>query len=135
MLVDPILTANKRLHIKVAELEETIRQLRAEAAERAELPDGLPYLTRQEEAVLRTLMAKRGVVSRGTIFDEMHHRDSEAANDKIVDVIVCKLRRKLRGTDIKICTRWGRGWYIERATFKAARLTAEQSGIAEAVAA
>jgi DNA-binding response OmpR family regulator len=134
MLTDPILDANKRLHVRISELEETIRQLRVEAGERGQLPDGLPYLTRQEEAVLRTLLSRRGVASRGTIFDEMHHRDSEAANDKIVDVIICKLRRKLTGTDIKICTRWGRGWYIERATFQAARLTADQSAVAEIAA-
>lgn len=135
MLTDPILDANKRLHVKVAELEETIRQLKEDANGRGKIPEGLPYLTRQEEAVLSALLAKRGVVSRGVLFDQMHHRDSEASNDKIVDVIICKLRRKLVGSPVKICNLWGRGWYIERASFEAARITSDQSGVSEAVAA
>lgn len=32
---------------------------------------------------------------------------------KILDVWLCRLRRKLRAHDIEIQTIWGRGWYME----------------------
>jgi hypothetical protein len=39
----------------------------------------------------------------------------DATDPKIVDVMICKLRKKLRGVNptFKIGTSWGRGYYIE----------------------
>lgn len=136
LTIDVLQEHNRRLRDRVSELEETVRALEARIAtsETEPLPDGVPSLTVLEERVLRSLLARKGVVERDTIFFETHGESSDV-DIKIIDVIVCKLRRKLVGTEIKIATSWGRGYFIERATFRAAQLTSAVSGIAEAVAA
>ncbi len=51
---------------------------------------------------------------------------------KIVDVRVCKLRRKLARTDIEICTSWGRGYYVPGAD---GQLAENRGLVAESLAA
>lgn len=120
MLTDPILEQNKRLRARVAELEETVLQLQQEAEWRGDLPEGLPYLTRLEERVLRALLSRRGVASRDDILDCVYGVENDTVDPKIIDVILSHLRKKLVGMNIKICTQWGRGWYIERASHRMA---------------
>lgn len=48
--------------------------------------------------------------------------DSDGPEIKIIDVVICKLRKKLKAFSITIETSWGRGYYISQAdrdsTFK-----------------
>lgn len=70
-------------------------------------------LTRNETIVLSTLLA-RDVASRENlkaVLYPAHVRDE--MGDKIIDVYICKLRRKLRPFGIKIYTRWAMGWHLD----------------------
>lgn len=66
-------------------------------------------LTRYEARALALLYAKNGTVSRDGIMDAMYAGDNEP-NIKIVDIWVCKLRRKL-GDGI-IHSLWGLGYQL-----------------------
>lgn len=116
MLTDPILDQNKRLRIRVAELEEEVRQLKDAAVFDGDIPGVGGRLSVSEEAILRMLMARRGVVSSASILTAI---GSEATSN-VAAVHISRLRHKLAGSGITICTRHGRGWYIERASHRMA---------------
>lgn len=73
-------------------------------------------LTAREFAVLRLLVLRRGaVVRKQTMLSHLYAQDSEEPDGKIIDVFVCKLRRKLAqagGADL-IATVWGVGYRLE----------------------
>ena len=68
-------------------------------------------LTAREFDFLETLMLHKGVLLTKERFMTSLYADSEAPDSKIVDVFVCKLRRKLAaaGAAEIIRTGWGRG--------------------------
>ena len=74
-------------------------------------------LTRAEQAILSRLMRAQGaVVTREQLYDALYSGRAECdwPEPKIIDVFVCKLRRKLSqlGQCAGIETVWGRGWRI-----------------------
>ena len=73
-------------------------------------------LTAREFAVLRLLVLRRGaVVRKQTMLSHLYAQDSEEPDGKIIDVFVCKLRRKLAeagGRDV-ISTVWGVGYRLD----------------------
>jgi two-component system cell cycle response regulator CtrA len=85
-------------------------------------------LTAREFDFLETLMLHKGVLLTKERFMTRLYADSEAPDSKIVDVFVCKLRRKLAaaGAAEIIRTVWGRGYVVFEPTVEAiaaARLT------------
>lgn len=71
-------------------------------------------LTGKEYSVLESLMRRKGAtLTKETIMNCLYTRD-EIPEIKIIDVFVCKLRRKLAdaGADKLITTVWGRGYTI-----------------------
>jgi two-component system, cell cycle response regulator CtrA len=79
--------------------------------------DGLAvYFTSQEARLLSFLMRKHGVVvSKEQIWSSMYPAGRDAADPKIVDVMVCKIRKKLRDHGLPqdfISTIWGRGYLL-----------------------
>lgn len=76
-------------------------------------------LTAREFAVLRLLVLRRGaVVRKQTMLSHLYAQDSEEPDGKIIDVFVCKLRRKLAeagGRDV-ISTVWGVGYRLDAPT-------------------
>ena len=95
----------------------------------AVMVDGMRVnLTAREFDFLETLMLHKGVLLTKERFMTRLYADSEAPDSKIVDVFVCKLRRKLTaagGAEI-IRTVWGRGYVVfepSAAAIDAARLT------------
>lgn len=104
---------NKQLRDQVDELHETIRQLRAQLApDRSELPVWLPHLTRTERKLLVALGNGR-LMSKDRLHHLMYEDDPNGGpQTKIVDVFVCKLRRKLADV-IQIETLWGQGYRLE----------------------
>lgn len=127
-----LLEQNKRLREENEELRETVRQLRENASAPVSLPSGLPHVTVAEETVLRALLRRRGhVVTREAIYLALYGGE-ERVDIKIVDVRVCKLRRKLARTDIEICTSWGRGYYVPGAD---GQLAENRGLVAESLAA
>lgn len=76
-------------------------------------------LTAREFAVLRLLVLRRGaVVRKQAMLTHLYAQDSDEPDPKIIDVFVCKLRRKLAqagGQDL-IATVWGVGYRLESPT-------------------
>lgn len=69
-------------------------------------------LTCSENRVFGTLMA-RDLATKEAILAALY-RDvgKDEAEIKIVDVFVCKLRKKIKPFGIEVHTRWGEGYYL-----------------------
>jgi two-component system cell cycle response regulator CtrA len=81
----------------------------------AVMVDGLRVnLTAREFDFLETLMLHKGVLLTKERFMSRLYADAEAPDSKIVDVFVCKLRRKLTASGAAeiIRTVWGRGYVV-----------------------
>lgn len=78
-------------------------------------------LTGSEARVFGVLMA-RPLATKDAIMAALY-RDSakEEAEIKIVDVFVCKLRKKVRPFGVNIETRWGEGYFLSQASKAAAQ--------------
>lgn len=74
-------------------------------------------LTEQESRFLEvlTLSAPR-VVAKSKFLDNVYLNPDEEPEPKIVDVIVCKLRRKMKGFGVQIETHWGAGYSLKLAS-------------------
>lgn len=77
------------------------------------------YLTKKEYTILELLIKRKpSVVAKETFLSHLYHNICDEPNPKIIDVFVCKLRKKLINIagdlDItpKIRTVWGRGYMI-----------------------
>lgn len=70
-------------------------------------------LTAQEAGVFdRLRMARGGVVSKTSLMAALYPLEADEAEIKIIDVFVCKLRRKLAPLGVEIGTAWGRGYRL-----------------------
>jgi two-component system cell cycle response regulator CtrA len=71
-------------------------------------------LTAREYDFLETMMLHKGVLMTKERFMSSLYADQEAPDSRIVDVFVCKLRRKLAGCGAAemIRTVWGRGYVL-----------------------
>lgn len=68
-------------------------------------------LTRMEARLMRALVERQDrMVPKGALMDAMYFDRGHEAEPKIVDVLVCKIRRKLRGSPYGIETVWGQGY-------------------------
>lgn len=70
--------------------------------------------TPREYAIFRLLLDAKGAVkSKDKIMDHLYQLSPDDEPDqKIVDVFVCKLRRKLEPLGLEIGTAWARGYYL-----------------------
>lgn len=79
------------------------------------LPPGLG-LTPYEEAVFLMLMHRDACTKEQLMSGVYDHRYvGDLPNIKIIDVYICKLRKKLKGFGVAIDTHWGRGYSISPA--------------------
>ena len=68
-------------------------------------------LTKMEARLMRALTEKPGrMVSKSALMDAMYFDRPHEAEPKIVDVLVCKIRRKIKGGPWLIETVWGQGY-------------------------
>jgi DNA-binding response OmpR family regulator len=84
-----------------------------EPAEKEALPG--VRLTPNEASLFRLLKARLGrAVSRNALLDvaSFHHGWDKEPMPKIVDVYICRLRRKLIGSGFGIETAWGHGYRL-----------------------
>lgn len=72
-------------------------------------------LTRQEARMLATLV-RRPHATKATLHAAIKDDPDGVGSPKIVDVVACKLRRKLTPHGIEIVTVWGRGYYLAPAS-------------------
>ena len=77
--------------------------------------DGQPvHLTGKEYAILELLVLRKGMVLTKEAFLNHLYGGMDEPEMKIIDVFICKLRKKLAmaGADNLIGTVWGRGYMI-----------------------
>lgn len=94
-------------------LREQVRQLRSLLSapdERSEYGRKLGINGKLLE--LFGLLMKHEIVSREMVFTAMYSTQADVPDEKIVDVMMCKLRQKLFPHAIKISVRYLVGWYI-----------------------
>ncbi len=97
------------------------------------------HLTGKEYAILELLTLRKGVVLTKEAFLNHLYGGMDEPEVKIIDVFICKLRKKLAqaGADNLIGTVWGRGYVMRDPSGPMARLpmTATAADLAEAHAA
>jgi two-component system, cell cycle response regulator CtrA len=76
------------------------------------------HLTGKEYAILELLVLRKGMVLTKEAFLNHLYGGMDEPEMKIIDVFVCKLRKKLAqaGADNLIGTVWGRGYMIREPT-------------------
>jgi DNA-binding winged helix-turn-helix (wHTH) protein len=99
-----------RLRGELDEAHETIAQLRALLAPPEMAFPSLWKLTPKESDLLRVLMATPEITKEHLI-TALYDQDPDV-EIKVIDVLVCKLRRKVLADDVKIETVRGRGYRI-----------------------
>lgn len=95
----------------IEELRERIRQLEEELAGDT---DSFPTewkLSGQQRAIMATLMRHDTATKERLHFSLYGHRIDQPGI-KIIDVLICKLRKRLEPTGITIGTIWGKGYFI-----------------------
>lgn len=108
-----------RLHDRIAELEETVRQMRA-LVEGQDMFSRLPVrLSRTEHRILVALYERGGdgaTARREMIVDRLYFDRVNPPLEKIVDVYMTKLRKKLRPLGVEIEAVWGVGYTLSKAS-------------------
>ncbi|PZW37607.1 two-component system cell cycle response regulator CtrA [Humitalea rosea] len=105
---------------------------------RAVTVEGRPvHLTGKEYAILELLTLRRGIVLTKEAFLNHLYGGMDEPEVKIIDVFICKLRKKLAqaGASDLIGTVWGRGYVLRDPAAHAARLSGGLSGLVTARAA
>ena len=76
------------------------------------------HLTKHEYAVLKMLVLRRGHIISKDMFLNHLYGETDEPDAKIIDVFVCKLRKKLSraGCEGLIATFWGPGYAIRKAS-------------------
>lgn len=67
---------------------------------------------REMEIIILLKNAYPRVLSNSYICDSLYPHESDRAEEKIVDVFVCKIRAKLKGIGLSIITSWGQGYKL-----------------------
>jgi hypothetical protein len=83
------------------------------------------------------MLLKRNFVSHESLYTVMygHRPECEWPDAKVLDVQICKLRRRLKPFEIAIVTRWGEGWSISVANKVKARAVLDPQNAAATAAA
>lgn len=101
-------------------LEEEVRQLRSSVLKRDWYPPLEFGLTPAEAKVVGILRTGKGeVVTRDRFMSELYGSNIDDPPDpKIVDVLVCKARKKIKIYGLAIEVLWGRGYYFGAESLK-----------------
>jgi len=75
------------------------------------------HLTRTERRFLAIIDRRQDLVTYRAAHAALYgHRSDGGPLDKMISVLICKLRRKLQGTGITIETVWGQGFRLPEAS-------------------
>jgi two-component system cell cycle response regulator CtrA len=96
-------------------------QLNLESRE-VTVDDGPVHLTGKEYAIMELLVLRKGMVLTKEAFLNHLYGGMDEPEMKIIDVFICKLRKKLAlaGADNLIGTVWGRGYVIREPSMRSA---------------
>lgn len=96
------------------ELAEQVRQLQDIINDRSWVP--VDWRLTASEATVLNVLALRRIATKDAIHCALYGTDPEGgANEKIVDVLVHKLRKKLAAYGIDVHTEWGVGYRLDDA--------------------
>lgn len=100
---------------RIDDLEDLVIRLSTPSPEWFELARRIGVrLSPSEGAIFDLLLARRPrVVTKEALLAALEALNGTEPEIKIVDVQICKLRKKLAGTKIKIKTAWGAGFSLE----------------------
>lgn len=109
-----LLSELTNLRAQLDDAQEEIRSLTKNHDSASEQFVGVARLTKKEAVVAATL-AKHGRASKASIYHALYGglSDDEQREPKIVDVFICKVRKKLAPLGIQIDTQWGVGWTLD----------------------
>lgn len=108
---NPYLEEIARLRERVEYLEAENHQLKLALREEVPPIPGIE-LTASERTVLGALLA-RDPASKDAVYNALYFdRIDDPPAEKITDVLVCKLRKKLTRKGIEVETVWGTGWRL-----------------------
>jgi two-component system cell cycle response regulator CtrA len=102
----------------------TVGELTLNLGSREATVAGTPvHLTGKEYAILELLVLRKGMVLTKEAFLNHLYGGMDEPEVKIIDVFICKLRKKLAqaGADNLIGTVWGRGYMLRDPAAAAAR--------------
>jgi two-component system cell cycle response regulator CtrA len=125
-----LLRLNRQLTEQVELLQEQIAFLQSALLGDSPLP--LEWrLTETEERVMRVILA-REYASKDAIMAALYWDKDEPSDEKIVDVLVCKIRKKVQRFGIDVKNQWGRGYYLPREIRRQYRNTFNRRGANDA---
>ena len=96
---------NDRLRARVEELERALS---------GEFVPPIEWRFTASEALAFGVLMTREIVSKKTMMTALYglKPDQDSAVEKICDVFICKIRRKVGPFGVRIETHWGRGWAL-----------------------
>jgi two-component system cell cycle response regulator CtrA len=108
------------LRAEIDTLRERVRQLEQALMPNAPLP--VEWGLTAAEARLFSALTARDMATKEQLMTALYSgRPDEEPEIKIIDVFVCKIRKKLKPFGVKINTVWGQGYsLVERGQWKAA---------------
>lgn len=115
----------------IKKLEEENEDLRARVRELEQqlgisVGPPLAFGLSRQEGVIFGLLVKNPLVTREFAMSTLYLHEQDMADDKILDVFICKVRRKLQPWNIDILTKWGQGWFMPSESRVKARGLMEQ---------
>lgn len=107
--MDDILEAARR---EIAQLRERVRQLEEEIAP-SSVSVPLEWRLTSSEARLFAHLTTRAVATKSSIMTALYSdRPEDDPELKIVDVFICRIRRKVKPYGVEIATVWGQGYSL-----------------------
>lgn len=107
----------RRLEVVEAEnemLRERVRQLEAELSGGADFVAPFEWGLTFSEAQVLGIFVARELVTKHAIMQALYSSiGREGVEEKICDVFICKIRKKLKPYGVGITTRWGQGWSLD----------------------
>lgn len=111
---------------RIRELEAQIEDLKAELDEARRMlrpnifqigvfgESNRDHFTRTELTLLELLYSTPGVVTKQALYDRLYWDRPDPPDSKILDVLVCKMRIKIRRFSLpgQILTEWALGYYL-----------------------
>lgn len=99
------------LRLRVQELEAENTALHDALAKLAKPPFRVRGLSLKENQILGLIYQTGDLITKRAVYDALYWAEADGGPDmKILDVMMCKIRKKLRPMGVKIETVWGDGW-------------------------
>lgn len=114
VVIDQLKKDKVALEDRIYLLETQLHDLRHTLADTTLLFPLEWHLSQSECRILQALLRGHVVTKEMLLAALYWDRGAEAPEAKILDVFICKVRKKLQPFGIKVATVWGRGWMLER---------------------